>query len=54
MAPVSNIRTPIANGIVQNFEDMEKVWRHTFEQLHMNPEEDPAKLKGIMLTEAPL
>jgi len=41
---------PIEHGIVNNWEDMERVWQHTFyEQLRAEPSEHK-----ILLTEAPL
>jgi actin len=45
-----SIRYPIEHGIVTNWDDMEKIWHHTFyNQLHIAPEEHP-----VLLTEAPL
>jgi len=39
----------IQNGIVTNWDDMEKIWRYTFyDELRMTPEEHP-----LMLTETP-
>ena len=41
---------PIENGIVKNWEDMEKVWHETFyTELKIDPTEQP-----VLLTEAPL
>ena len=41
---------PIERGIVTNWDDMEKIWHHTFyQELSVAPEEHP-----VLLTEAPL
>jgi len=41
---------PIAHGIVTSWDDMEKIWHHTFtNELRVDPEEH-----AVMLTEAPL
>lgn len=43
------VRHPIENGIVENFEDMEKLWEYTFfEKLDANPMKHP-----LILTEPP-
>jgi actin-related protein len=47
---VLNLSYPIAAGIVESWEDMEKVWHHTFyNELRV----DPAEAVGVLLTEAP-
>jgi actin-related protein len=37
------------HGIIQDWDDMELLWGHIFEQLKVTPQEHP-----ILLTEAPL
>merc|ERR1719410_1912528 len=47
---ILKLQYPIAHGIVTNWDDMEKIWHHTFyNELRVEPEE-----QGVMLTEAPL
>jgi len=44
------MKYPIEHGIVTNWDDMEKIWHHTFfNELRIAPEEHP-----VLLTEAPL
>merc|ERR1711935_378842 len=50
MKGVLEINYPIAAGIVESWEDMEKVWHHCFyNELRIAPNE----AKGVLLTEAP-
>ena len=47
---ILELNYPIAAGIVESWEDMEKVWQHTFyNELRVTPSD----LKGVLLTEAP-
>lgn len=47
---ILSIQYPIQKGIVTNWDDMEKIWHHTFyNELHVTPEEHP-----LLITEAPL
>jgi actin-related protein len=46
---IQSIRYPIENGIVTNWDDMEKIWHHIFhKELHVSPAEHP-----VLITEAP-
>merc|ERR1719232_166354 len=46
---ILKLQYPIAHGIVTNWDDMEKIWHHTFyNELRVDPEE-----QGVLLTEAP-
>jgi actin len=43
-------KSPIENGIVTNWDDMEKIWHHTFyNELRVAPEEHPVTLLLIRL-----
>jgi len=47
---VLKISYPIGHGIVWDWDDMEKIWNHTFyTELRISPDEHP-----VLLTEAPL
>merc|ERR1712230_353549 len=52
------LKYPLEHGIVQNWEDMEKVWRHTFDnELRMvvgDDNEADEDCCGVLLTEAPM
>ncbi|KAI3691344.1 hypothetical protein L2E82_49679 [Cichorium intybus] len=44
------LRYPIEHGFVTNWDDMERIWHHTFyNELRVEPEDEP-----VLLTEAPL
>jgi actin len=47
---VLKVESPIENGIIKNWDDMEKVWHHALtNELRVSPEERP-----VLMTESPL
>lgn len=47
---ILSLKYPIEHGIINNWDEMEMIWKHTFyDQLRVVPEEHP-----ILLTEAPM
>lgn len=47
---ILSLQYPIQHGVVTNWDDMEKIWHHTYyNELRVAPEEHP-----VLLTEAPL
>eukprot|EP00741_Cyanophora_paradoxa_P015778 tig00020904_g15233.t1 len=40
---------PVEHGVITNFDDMQLIWQHTYDQLRVEPSRQP-----LLLTEAPL
>ncbi|KAK9956037.1 hypothetical protein ABG768_013794 [Culter alburnus] len=47
MRGVLTLKYPIKNGVVRNWDEMEMIWHHAFQQLSVCPEDHP-----VLLTEA--
>jgi len=46
---VLNLSYPIDYGVIENWEDMEKIWHHIFyNEIHVTPDECP-----VLMTEVP-
>ncbi|KAJ8008918.1 hypothetical protein DPEC_G00083410 [Dallia pectoralis] len=46
MRGVLTLKYPMQNGIIRNWDEMEKIWHHTFQQLRVDPDDHP-----VLLTE---
>ena len=42
-----NLTYPIEHGVVKNWDDMQKIWEHSFEQINVSPKDRP-----VLLTES--
>ncbi|KAJ8397612.1 hypothetical protein AAFF_G00436110 [Aldrovandia affinis] len=47
MRGVLALKYPMKNGVIHNWDEMEQIWHHTFQQLRVDPEDHP-----VLLTEA--
>lgn len=46
---ILKLNYPIEHGVITDWDDMEQLWRHVFDELKVSPEQHP-----ILLTEPPL
>ena len=44
-----NLKSPIERGLITDWDAMEKIWNHTFQQLKVSPDE-----QYLIQTESPL
>merc|ERR1712126_637533 len=48
---IMTLKYPIEHGIITNWDDMEKIWNHTFyNELRVAPEESPTLLTEALLS----
>jgi len=52
------LKYPLEHGVIQNWDDMEKIWKHTFDnelRIVLGAEDEAEEdVAGVMLTEAPM